>query len=132
MSDPARSAVSRAAAFGIGLVALFTAGYGIYLLIVGLTVVSMPAVPGGTPPGPTSTRTVPVLEGWIPTIAGALILVGVALRRVWLAWAGALVVSIFAALFVFRIGGILAPVAAALLVLLGIVSWTAVTRIWSS
>jgi hypothetical protein len=132
MSDPARSAVWRGAAFGVGLLALLTAGYGIYLLIVGVTVVSMPEVPEGTPPGPTSTVTLPRVEGLIPTVAGGLILVGLALRRIWLAWAGALLASLFAALFVFSIGGILLPVAAALLVLLGIVTWTGVTRIGRS
>lgn len=129
MSDPARSNVSRLAAFGVGLLAVATAGYGIYLLIVGVTLITTPAVPLNSPPAPTSTRTDPVIEGWIPTLAGGLMLVGLALRRTWLTWAGVLVVSLFAALFVFSIGGILVPVAVALLGLLGVMSWSGMPRI---
>ena len=58
----------------------------------------------------------------IPTIAGGLILVGLARRTVPLAWIGAAVTSLFAGLFVFSIGGILVPVAVVLLVLLGVVT----------
>ncbi len=56
--------------------------------------------------------------GVIPTIAGGLILLGSALRRIWLAWIGAVVTSLFAGLFVFSVGGALVPVAAVRLVLL--------------
>jgi len=128
MSDIARSTVARAAALGVVLLALVIAGYGLYLVAVGATVVSMPAVPEGTPLGPTSTGTMPVLEGLIPAVAGGLVVVGLVLRQIWLAWAAALVASLFAALFVFGIGGVLVPVAFALLVLLGVVTWMGVPR----
>jgi hypothetical protein len=69
------------------------AAYGLYLVVVGVTAVSMPAVAEGTPPGPTSMETSPVVQGLIPTVAGGLVLIGLVLRRIWLAWAGALVAS---------------------------------------
>lgn len=115
--------VSRAAAFGVVLLALVIAGYGLYLVVVGPTVGHMPAVPEGTQPGPTTTGTVPALQGLIPVVGGGLVLAGLSLRRLWLAWAGALVASGFAGLFVFGVGGVLLPVAAALVVLLGVVTW---------
>jgi hypothetical protein len=46
-----------------------------------------------------------------------------AARQLWLAWAGALVTSFFAVVFLFSVGAILVPVAAALIVLLGILTW---------
>jgi hypothetical protein len=120
--------IARVAAIGVVLLALIIAAYGIYLLVVGVTVVSMPAVPVGTPPGPASTATVPVMLGVIPMTAGGLILVGLVVRRIWLAWLGAAVTSLFAGLLVFSIGGILVPVAAVLFVLLGVLTWTRVNR----
>jgi hypothetical protein len=126
MSDYARRTVARAAALGVVLLALMVAGYGLYLLVVGVTVVSMPAVPEGTPPGPTSTGAMPVLQGLIPAVAGGLVMVGLVLRQIWLAWAGALLASLFAGLFVLGIGGAVVPVAVALLVLLGVVTWMGV------
>lgn len=128
MSDRASSTIARVAAIGLVLLALIIAAYGVYLLVVGVTVVSMPAVPVGNPPGPASTATAPVTMGVIPMIASGLILVGLALRRIWLAWLGAAVTSLFAGLSVFSIGGILVPVAAVLFVLLGVLTWTRVNR----
>jgi hypothetical protein len=128
MSDRARSTIARLAAIGVVLLGLIIAAYGVYLLVVGVTVVSVLAVPVGTPPGPASTATVQVMMGVIPMIAGGLILVGWALRRIWLAWLGAAVTSLFAGLFVFSIGGSLVPVAAVLFVLLGVLTWTRVNR----
>ena len=108
----------------MGLLALVTSTYGAYLLIVGVTVVAAPAVPLGTASGPTSTQAVTVVEGAIPIVAGGLILIGLVLRRIWLSWAGVVTTSLFAALFVFSIGGILIPVAAGLIVLLATITWT--------
>jgi len=128
MSDGASSTIARVAASGVILLALIIVAYGVYLLVVGVTVVSMPEVPVGTPPGPASTATVPVMTGVIPMIAAGLILVGWTLRRIWLAWLGAAITSLFAWLFVFSIGGILVPVVAVLIVLLGVVTWNRVNR----
>ena len=126
VSDQAWRAVARAAAIGTALLSLATTACGIYVLVVGVTVVATPAVPVGTAPGPTSSGTIVVVAGVIPTVAGGLILIGLALRKLWLSWAGVAATSLFAALFVFSIGGILVPVAAALLVLLATLTWTGV------
>lgn len=128
MSDSPSSTIARAAEVGLVLLSLVFAAYGMYLLIVGVTIVSIPAVPVGSPPGPASTTTVPVMTGVVPTIAGVLILAGLALRRIWLAWIGAAITLLFAGLLVFSIGGFLVPVAAALFVLLGIATWSLVDR----
>src|SRR5918996_2417466 len=103
MSDGSGRTIARAGAIGVVLLGLVIAAYGVYLLVVGVTVVSTPAVPVGAPPSPASMETGPVIMGVIPTIAGGLILVGLVLGRIWLAWIGAAVTSLFAGLFVFSI-----------------------------
>lgn len=128
MSDSAISTIARAATVGVVLIAFVLAAYGVYLVVVGVTIVSMPAVPLETRLGPASTEKIPSIMGVIPMVAGGLILVGLALRRIWVAWIGAAVTSLFAGLFVFSIGGILVPAAAMLFVLLGVVTWTRASR----
>jgi hypothetical protein len=123
MNDRARKVFVRAAAIGVAVLAVGMAGYGLYLVLIGPESTVMPAVPLGTPPGETTTRTVPAMQGLIPLAGGALVLVGLATRRLWLAWAGALVLALFAGLFVFGVGGVLIPFVGALLLLLSIVSW---------
>jgi hypothetical protein len=128
MSGGVTGTIRRVATIGVVLLGLVIAAYGVNLLLVGVTVVSLPAVPVGTPPGPASTETIPIVMGVILTIAGGLILVGLAVRRTSLTWIGAAVSTLFAGVYVFSIGGILVPVAAVLLALLSVVSWTRANR----
>jgi hypothetical protein len=113
----------RAAAIGVVVLSLAVAGFGLYLVLVGPELTFVPAVPVGTLPAEGTTKTVPAVQGLIPLTGGILVLAGLAARRLWLAWIGAGLTTLFAALFVFGVGGALLPVVAALLILLGIVTW---------
>jgi hypothetical protein len=108
------------------LLACIVAVYGLYLVIVGPEASFHPAVPIGDPPTEPTTRNVPAIQGPIPVAAGALVLSGLAARRLVLAWTGAAVATAFASLFVFGVGGALLPVVAALDVVLGVHTWAVV------
>lgn len=83
--------------------------YGVYLIVLGpvLTFVS----PGGS----ATTYHDPNAAGLAPIIAGLLVWYGVSKGSDLVAWAGAVIATAFSILFVFGVGGIAIPAAAALL-----------------
>lgn len=90
-------------------VAALLALYGLYLIALGpiLTFVS----PGGA----ATSYHDPNAAGLAPLLAGLLVWYGVTKGSDLVAWAGAVVAIAFSILFVFGVGGVAIPVAAALL-----------------
>jgi hypothetical protein len=120
--------MSRALTVSLALLGLGVVAYGLYLVVVGPVGTVVPAVPLGESPRPGVSRTFPTLSGLIPLLGGVLLLAGLALRQLALAWAGAVVIGIFAALFVLGVGGVLLPIAVILWCLLGVRTWLDVVR----
>lgn len=58
------------------VLAVAIAGYGLYLVLVGLEWTLMPAVPADSPPGEPATTTVPAMQGLIPLAGGLIVLIG--------------------------------------------------------
>jgi hypothetical protein len=87
--------------------------YSVYLIFVGNQI-------SGVAENSTEVITsyTPRLEAIIPLIAGSLIFAGVAVLRPWLYWSGLAILTVFAGLFLFGIGGIFLPVCAVLFWLL--------------
>jgi hypothetical protein len=124
MDGRASRILKRAATVALLALALGIASYGLYLVVVGQQwMVVQEAVPLDEPPGTARVETMPAPQGLIPLAGGALIVGGIAARRLVLAWVGAAIITLFAALFLFSVGGILLAVAPVLLVLLSIVTW---------
>jgi hypothetical protein len=107
----------------VAVLALIVAAYGLYLVVIGQEITFVPAVPPGDPLPEGTTRNVPAMQGLIPAAAGLLVVIGMAIRGLLVAWIGAAIATAFAALFLFGVGGALLPVVAALGVALGINTW---------
>lgn len=90
-------------------VAAVIAAYGLYLLIVG------PEVTFFTPDGPGTTFRQPTFAGLLPVLAGLLVWLGIARQSAAITWIGGVLAGLFSVLFLFSAGGILIPLAAALL-----------------
>lgn len=102
--------------------ALTAATYGVLLVLVGQELTLFPEALPGEGVGDGQREPSPAFQGLIPLLGGALVAIGAATRRLWMAWAGAAVVTLFTALFAFGVGGALLPVAGAILVLLALIS----------
>ena len=113
-------------------VAVGVAAYGLYLLVVGQTWIVHEAVRLGEPPGTSRVETIPTLLGSIPLIGGALMVAGVAARSVIPSWIGVGIITLFAALFLFSIGGILIPVVPVLIALLALFTWGGSRLRWAT
>jgi hypothetical protein len=111
------------------VVALAVAGYGAYLLLIGIPETMVIAVPPGEPlpEGTTTYRATPA--GVVPLLAGLAIVIGLRSRRIAVAWIGGLAAAAFSVAFVFGVGGILIGPAAALLLALAALTWLGVPRI---
>jgi hypothetical protein len=123
MDLPAHRRNERITVMGVALLAAGIALYGLYLVVVGVEWTIVREVPLGDPPGARTSQYLPAYQGLVPLIAGALVVLGVTVHQPLLAWAGAMVVAVFSVLFLFGVGGILIPFAAALLVLLAVMTW---------
>lgn len=101
------------------LLAVLAGAYAVRLLVVGILVVTVPeTLPGATSPaaGTASYESYPA--AYLPLLASALVLVGLAVRRPLLSWLGALLLLAFSFLFVFSAGGGFLPLAGLLIALL--------------
>lgn len=96
----------------LGLAALL-AIYGMYVALIG------PVVLFVTPDGgvPVASH-VPNAAGLIPIAAALLVWFGIRRLDERIAWAGGVTAALFAVLFLFGIGGLLIPIAGALLLVL--------------
>jgi hypothetical protein len=103
----------RATGVAIAAAAVLFAVYGIWLLFIGPGLVTV--TPEG---GIAASSNIPSPLGVVPILAAALLSIGLARDDERLNWAGAGTAAIFAAAFLFSIGGILSPIAALLLVML--------------
>jgi hypothetical protein len=110
------------AAMAVVVLSIGIALYGLYLVVVGTEWTIVEAVPLGDSPGVGASRYLPAIQGLLPLVGGAMVVVGVAVNRPLLAWVGTVVVAVFSALFLFGVGGILIPFAAALLALLAVLT----------
>lgn len=94
------------------LLAALVAAYGVYLLVLG------PILTMVTPGGAVSAVHEPTPAGVLPLIGATLVWYGIQRRNERWAWIGAAVVLAFSVLFVFGSGGILIPLALAIVVVL--------------
>lgn len=98
------------------LICAVIAVYGLNLWLVGYETITLqegsPIVHSGHFPTPL---------GIIPLIGALLLAIGLLLGRNAISWLGLAILSVFAGLFLFSIGGILIPVALLLLVLMIII-----------
>ena len=96
--------------------------YALYLLSVGYEVIGV--YEGFPQVNPTVfTNHVRPLAAIIPLLASLSIITGLLFRRNFISWIGLALLSAFAFLFVFSIGGILIPFALVLFILLIIIQW---------
>ena len=107
------------------LIAAAIAIYALFLLVVGQPI--MVAQPGESPP---SVHYEPHLAALVPLIAVALLLGGLLARKMGLAWIGFATLLVFAAAFLFSIGGVLLPLAGTLLILLSIIQTCRLVFAW--
>lgn len=112
----------RARLVAIALAVVATA-FGISLVIVGMPWdVYAESATGSAFIGPEFR---PISAGFIPLVGGTIVLTGVLLNRPLVAWAGWMLITAFAILFVFGAGGALVPVAILLLAMLRRNDWLA-------
>lgn len=119
---------SRALVIFAMVLGLAVAAYGAYLLIVGIPWTVVPAVAPGQPlpEGTTALRTTPT--GIVPLLAGLAVAIGLLAGRIWVAWAGGVMVAAFSVAFLFGVGGVLVVPAAVLLLVLVALSWPRAER----
>ena len=118
-----RRTSERIAAVGVVALSAGIALYGLYLVVVGIEWTIVQAVPLGDPPGARASRYLPAYQGLVPLIGGGVVVLGVTAHRALLAWIGTMVLAAFSVLFLFGVGGILIPFAAALVALLAVLTW---------
>jgi hypothetical protein len=109
-------------AVGVVTLAVISIGYGLYLAVVGVEWRGL-TESGAALPQREMVESRPAPQGLVAVVGGSGVLVGLALERLVVAWAGAAIISAFAVLFVFGVGGILVPLAALLLLLLAWLTW---------
>lgn len=116
-----------------GMLALGVAIWSTYLLVVGqpavrvpVQVTVVPVTPRENIPIETPDTTIvrePYQPAFVPLVASGLLLVGLVIGQLRISWLGLIILIVFSILFFFSVGAGLLPVAAALLILLGIIQY---------
>ncbi len=118
--------ISKVAIKATLLVAVVVGLYGFFLLIIGLPGMFIQEVRMYEVPElvQESTRFSPAPQGFIPFLAAILLIVGLRVRKLLIAWLGLVTLLLFSALFLFGVGGAVLPAAGFLLVLMIIITIT--------
>ena len=105
------------------LLAVAVALYTLHLLFIGQswTVVQETPRAEGLEGSPGESSRLPAPQAILGLLAAALLLGGLLKRKMLIAWIGLAVLSVFAVLFLFGVGGVLLPVVGLLLGLLTII-----------
>jgi hypothetical protein len=121
-----KSVVTTAATALTILLASAVVLFALRLLIIGVPLTVVPAVPEGTQelPEVVDTKYMPYPFAVVPLIAMILFIGGLLTRRLLISWIGWTILGIFSVLFLFSSGAALLPAVGVLLILLIIISYT--------
>ncbi len=132
--------ILRVASVLTGTLALGVAIWSTYLLIVGQSAVRVPVQVTVIPVTPredlpTKTPDTTLVReryqpAFVPLVGSGLLLVGLVIGQLRISWLGLIILVVFSVLFFFSVGAGLLPVAAALLILLGIIQYIGGSTPW--
>jgi len=109
-------------------VAIFLAAgvalYGLFLAIVGVPGTSIPEVSLTDVPEKVqkSLQFSPAPQGLVALLSAAMLISGLLMRKLTIAWLGLVILLVFSMLFLFGVGGGFLPIAGLLLILLSVVT----------